>query len=190
MLNARLEKMADEVLSDRFLQSKGLGNEMPYYIFDYDPVQEREFRKGLRTKLDYLRRHDLHVLHLDLFDVMLDILTGKKLMDRIFPLEDKKGSAYIWESLKKSVSAETVVNKIAEAYRDARPRVLFLSGMGKVWPVVRGHTILNRLQELIDEVPVVLFFPGRYSGQELSLFGRIHDDNYYRAFRLIPREDD
>ena len=34
-------------------------------------------------------------------------------------------------------------------------------------------------------VPVVLFYPGNYDGQELVLFGEIKDDNYYRAFKLV-----
>lgn len=43
---------------------------------------------------------------------------------------------------------------------------------------------------MIDNVPVVLFYPGNYDGQELVLFGEIKDDNYYRAFKLVGQGED
>ena len=51
--------------------------------------------------------------------------------------------------------------------------------------MLRSHTVLNNLHQVIDHVPVVLFYPGKYDGQELILFGEIKDDNYYRAFKLV-----
>ncbi|NCB71969.1 MAG: DUF1788 domain-containing protein, partial [Clostridia bacterium] len=37
----------------------------------------------------------------------------------------------------------------------------------------------------IDDVPVVMLFPGEYDGHSLTLFSEIKDENYYRAFKLI-----
>jgi hypothetical protein len=31
-----------------------------------------------------------------------------------------------------------------------------------------------------------MFYPGRYDGQSLRLFNALVDDNYYRAFSLVP----
>lgn len=45
--------------------------------------------------------------------------------------------------------------------------------------------ILNNLHQAMDHVPVVMFYPGRYGGQEVILFSSIKDDNYYKAFRLV-----
>jgi hypothetical protein len=42
---------------------------------------------------------------------------------------------------------------------------------------------------VLDETPVVMFFPGSYDGQELRLFNTLKDDNYYRAFPLVPRQE-
>ena len=63
--------------------------------------------------------------------------------------------------------------------------IIFITGIGKCYPMVRSHTLLNNLHQVIDHVPVVLFYPGKYDGQELVLFGKIKDDNYYRAFKLV-----
>ena len=63
--------------------------------------------------------------------------------------------------------------------------IVFLTGIGKCYPILRAHTVLNNLHQVIDHVPVVLFYPGKYDGQELMLFSEIKDDNYYRAFQLV-----
>ena len=63
--------------------------------------------------------------------------------------------------------------------------VVFITGVGKVYPYMRSHNVLNNLQHVFDDVPVVMFYPGEYTGQSLTLFGRFFDDNYYRAFNLI-----
>ena len=36
----------------------------------------------------------------------------------------------------------------------------------------------------------VVFYPGRYDGQSLRLFGKLKNNNYYRAFKLehVPPE--
>ena len=31
-----------------------------------------------------------------------------------------------------------------------------------------------------------MFYPGRYDGQSLRLFGKLKNTNYYRAFKLVP----
>ena len=63
--------------------------------------------------------------------------------------------------------------------------VVFLTGIGKCYPVLRSHKVLNNLHQKFLTAPVILFFPGTYNEQELILFNEIKDDNYYRAFKLI-----
>ena len=76
-----------------------------------------------------------------------------------------------------------IVNYIRE--RTPEKAIVFLVGIGKCYPILRSHTVLNNLHQVIDNVPVVMFYPGKYDGQELNLFGEIKDDNYYRAFKLV-----
>jgi hypothetical protein len=63
--------------------------------------------------------------------------------------------------------------------------IVLLTGVGKCYPVLRAHKVLNNLHQVLDHVPVVMLYPGSYDGQELVLFGSLKDDNYYRAFRLV-----
>lgn len=63
--------------------------------------------------------------------------------------------------------------------------IVFLTGIGKCYPILRSHKVLNNLHQAFVRCPVVMFFPGTYNEQELILFNEIKDDNYYRAFRLV-----
>ena len=87
------------------------------------------------------------------------------------------------------VRPEKVVEKIQEIVRGNEDLIL-ITGVGASWPMMRSHTILNNLHPVLDRTPVVMFFPGSYDGQELRLFDTFHDDNYYRAFPLIPRRNE
>jgi hypothetical protein len=62
--------------------------------------------------------------------------------------------------------------------------MIFLTGIGAAFPIIRSHTILNNLQTLVGDLPLVMFFPGTYNNQSLTLFDRLKDDNYYRAHNL------
>ena len=55
-----------------------------------------------------------------------------------------------------------------------------------MWPLLRAHSLLNNLHAVMGKTPLVLFYPGRYDGHSLRLFGKIKGANYYRAFRLVP----
>ena len=71
--------------------------------------------------------------------------------------------------------------------------VLFISGVGEVFPYIRSHNVLNNLQSTAKDRPTVMFFPGTYTqsletGASLDLFGRLHDDKYYRAFNIFHVE--
>jgi hypothetical protein len=86
-----------------------------------------------------------------------------------------------------------LVPAIAEKMQQADFDVLFLSGVGEIFPYIRSHNVLNNLQSTAKEKPTVLFFPGSYthslaSGASLDLFGRLHDDKYYRAFNIYHYE--
>ena len=74
------------------------------------------------------------------------------------------------------------------AYDDHQPGdVVFITGVGEIYPVMRLHGLFETLQQsgTFHDVPVVAFYPGHYTGQSLSLFSKLDDGNYYRAFDLI-----
>jgi hypothetical protein len=186
-IRERLDKILGKIQSPNFLENKGLGNEIGFYIFDYDPGDEllvREHIAYLKGTLNH-ETSSRKVIEFDLYELMLDLLKREGVLADLPEIENEQGSKYILEALRDIASPEVYVKQIAA--RAAGYDIIFLTGIGKVWPIVRSHNILNNLHPVLDKVPVIMFFPGNYDGAELRLFNKLKDDNYYRAFRLIEK---
>lgn len=89
------------------------------------------------------------------------------------------------KALRLTLSNDLLIKYIVEKSEGCD--ILFLIGVGKAWPLVRSHTILNNLHKEIEDMPLVMFFPGSYDGGTLMLFEEFKDDNYYRAFPLVDK---
>ena len=184
----RLNEILPTITSSNFLGKKGLGNEIPFHIFDYPPEQELRIREYLAFLLDKLEKQYSHikVIHVELFRVMIRYLEELNLLDRAFEMEAQKGSEALWKALSASVKPERFVKTVLTNQFDfTQCDLILLNGVGNVWPWVRAHSLLNNLQQITGDVPLVLFYPGKYDGQSLRLFGKLSGDNYYRAFRLV-----
>ena len=92
------------------------------------------------------------------------------------------------------MDVETVIiPEFARLIAETPHDVLFISGVGEVFPYIRSHNVLNNLQSTAKEKPTVMCFPGSYThslegGASLDLFSRLHDDKYYRAFNIFHYE--
>lgn len=171
-----------------FRQNKGLGNEVGYYIFDFPAEQELAVREWVNyiQKKNETSGDEYKIVVFDLYDIVIDILKSKGYLEKCFEFEQKKGFDRITKSVGNMLRITAADSLIVSHIRENTPEkaIIFLVGIGKCFPILRSHTILNNLHQVIDQVPVVMFYPGKYDGQELVLFSEIKDDNYYRAFRL------
>ena len=150
---------------------------------------------AVRAHVDYLIQRvdglydDVRIVHFDLYNLMLEVLREKNYLEKVIAMEEAKGSEAIINPIKKTLrltlDGDLIIGKIIENLVPERD-VVFLTGVGKAWPIIRSHTILNNLHSKVDKNPLVMFFPGEYTN-ELRLFEEITDDNYYRAFKLIER---
>ncbi len=187
IMKDRLKELIKKVNSDEFFNNRGLANEIPFYIFDYNPKYELEIRdfvkNSLLINLDNNAR--LKAVEIDLFELLLESMKNDNILESAFELEEKKGTKFLYEKLKKSFNTEIIMKYIAEKTKDKN--FLILTGVGKVFPIVRTHTILNNLQNIFDHTKVLLFFPGEYTSTDLRLFG-FQDNNYYRAFKIFSKK--
>lgn len=188
-LDERFDK-AEEIIKKRsFRENKGLGNEVGYYIFDY-PADKELF---VRERIDYIKRKnenssdEYKVVVFDLYDITINILKEKGYLEKCYDFEKKRGFERITKAIGNMLRLTSSDSLIIKYIKENVPEkaVIFITGIGKSYPIIRSHTILNNLHQVIDNVPVVMFYPGNYDGQELVLFGEIKDDNYYRAFKLV-----
>ena len=187
----RLDAIIPEIEKKSFRENRGLGNEIGYYIFDYQPKYELVVRDYIRFIKEKINSGSLgfKIKELDLYEVMLEILNSKGYLNKNIEMEKAKGSEKVFEATKKTLRLTGQNDLIIQHIKEnvTKGDIVFLTGVGKAWPIIRSHTILNNLHSAIDEVPVVMFFPGTYDGLELVLLDGIKDDNYYRAFKLIER---
>jgi hypothetical protein len=187
----RLDEILPIITDKRFRENKGLGNEIGYYIFDYDPEDELIVREHIRFLKQKINNEgmDFFIRELDLYEIMIEILEKKGYLRKVFDMENIKGTDAILKPIKNTLRLTQKNDLVVEYIREMVQEndVVFLTGIGKIWPIIRSHTVLNVLHSVIDRVPLIMFYPGTYSGQDLNLFDEISDQNYYRAFKLVER---
>lgn len=188
-LSERLDKMEMAIKKPSFRQSLGRANEVNYWIFDYPPEGELE----VRERIAYMKRKNrkeidgFELVVYDLYDMIIDFLESKNFLEKCFDFEKKRGLERITKAVTNSMKINEDDSLIVQYIKEHTPKkdVVFLTGIGKCYPILRSHKVLNNLHQAFVQSPVVMFFPGTYNEQELILFNEIKDDNYYRAFRLV-----
>ena len=185
----RLDAIWNRISSREFLENKGVANEVRYYVFDYEACDELIMRQKIK---DLLARNNpetdgFQIVEYDIYKLILSILEERGYVDKCIRFEKEKGREYLYNAISKLLRLTTDNNLIVNRIMENTPEnsVVFLTGIGKVYPFVRAHNVLNNLHQVFDKVPVIMFYPGNWNGQSLSLFGTISDGNYYRAFQLI-----
>lgn len=187
-LQERLNQIPEKILSEEFLKGQGLGNEIGFWVFDYAPEEElqvREYQAFLANFLEKKHAH-LNVVHINLLEVMRDYLEDRKFLDKAFAMQKSKGDAALLKALSGPMHMDKFAPYMIEKTGADQRDIIFFTGTGSVWPVMRVHHLLNKLHSLLGHKPVVVFYPGQYNGQSLTLFNRIPSNNYYRAFALVP----
>jgi len=188
-LAERLDVVERMIKTPSFRQNKGLGNEVGYYVFDYPANQELV----VRERVQYMKAKNskgtdgFELVVFDLYDIIIDLLEHEGFLEQCFQFEKKSGMERIIKAVGNLLQINDDESLIVKHIQQNTPKdaVIFLTGIGKCYPLLRSHKVLNNLHQAIDSVPVVMFYPGKYDGQELILFGAIKDGNYYRAFRLV-----
>ncbi len=178
-----LNKVSARLSEEAFLRNKGLSNEVGIHVFCYDPADElivRAYFENLKGQTD----KPYHLIERDLYKIFLEICEEKRILKSIPNMEDRKGKEYLSEQIQKVAIPEAFVEKMKyepHKYGD----VLMISGIGKVYPFMRAHKILDNIQHIFADIPVLMLYPGTFNGQDLCLFGKFLDSHYYRAFNLL-----
>ncbi|POZ49971.1 DUF1788 domain-containing protein [Methylovulum psychrotolerans] len=185
----RLNQILPKIASDDFLNSKGLGNEIGFWIFDYPPERELDMRDFLtRTVIARLNKSQppIRAAAVNVFDLVIQVLEERKLLDKAIEMQRTKGDDAILSALRPVLKEDKLAQKIVAMAGLDNCDVLILWGVGSAYPLLRTHTLLSALHPLMGRTPLLMFYPGRYDGYSLRLFNKLSEDHYYRAFRLIP----
>lgn len=190
-LNERFVELEDRMISIASLTRYGTANDLKFYIFDYNPKDEPLVRKEVKK----LKSHNESIIEFDLYEMMLDIIDEEGYLEDIQHMEsDYEKGLLLREVFQPLLSVEEDQNSFLDKFKTGTPddgkSIVLITGVGKAFPVIRSHTILNNLQSIFRNNPVVMMYPGRYeikNATTLRLFERLDDDNYYRAFSLVER---
>ena len=188
-LDERLNQIIPRITSPEFLDSKGLGNEIGFWIFDYPPEREMDVRDFLNgTVLPALSKHvpTIRAATVNLLTLVSELLGERNLLEKAMEMQLDKGDESALAALRSVLKEDKLAQKIAEQFDIPNLDLLILTGVGSVYPMLRTHTLLSALHPIMGKTPLLMFFPGKYDGHSLRLFNTLAEDHYYRAFRLVP----
>lgn len=188
-LEERLNQILPRITSRDFLESKGLGNEIGFWIFDYPPDREMDVRGFLSgTVVPALGKQTpaIRCAVVDLLALVTELLEERKLLEKAIAMQQAKGDDGALAALRSVLKEDKLAQKIASQHDIPALDLLVLTGVGAVYPMLRTHTLLSALHPIMGDTPLLMFFPGRYDGHSLRLFNTLAEDHYYRAFRLVP----
>ncbi len=181
------------VASHRFLKNEGLNNEIPFHICPFESEISSDIVQVIKQLKNELAEKEVNVLEINLYDLVIDTLKEEGDWEWFLKNEFSVSREELKNELQGILDVETVlIPAIVKKMKLSSHDLIFITGVGEVFPYIRSHNILNNLQRVAKEQPTLMFFPGRYEhsqsrGASLRLFDRLADDKYYRAFNILDR---
>lgn len=184
MIQEELDRIKYRLSERDFLENKGLSNEVGIHIFCYRPQEEMIVQNYVRMLKDQPNT-PYRIIERDLYEIFLSLLSDKRILDKIPDMENKKGRDFLLKQLQNIAQPKNLIERMDYLPHEPGRDVLFMTGIGKINPFMRSHKILDSMQSVFEDIPVVMFYPGKFNGDKLELFDRFLDGHYYRAFNLI-----
>lgn len=185
----RVDELEKIMENQSFWLRDGRANEVNYWVFDYPASKELAMREVVKRLLKRSEQsyREYQLVEYDIYDYIIDTLQKEGYLEATYMLEESAGMHVVIDSVFELLQFNERDNWFIKHVQEHTPdnAIVLLTGIGKVYPLLRSHKILNNLSMAFRKVPVILFFPGVYDEQELRLFDELKDDNYYRAFRLV-----
>ena len=184
------DKLYSVMKSHSFLESTSIGGETPTYIYSYE-IEATEIVEDMLNKLrKKLELDGIRLYEMDLFEAFTEFCDKEGYLDWMMEAEEGTSKEEFLENIQGIAENMGFISYVGGKIEDEDYDIFVLSGVGKVYPLLRAHMLLENLQNYIKRKPFVLFFPGEYikslsGGIALSLFGKLPADNYYRAFDII-----
>ena len=182
-IKEKLDKVRELIEQKDFLEGKGLSNEVNIRICCYAPEDEmtvKQFISQITTDPTLNSR----IIECDLYKIFLEACEDIDILDATYDIEEADGSEFLLEQLHSTIREDDFVSKI-QYEPHQKGDVLLLTGVGDVFPFMRVHSLLEALQPHYSDVPILVMYPGEFTGYTLKLFNRLKPTDYYRAFNII-----
>jgi hypothetical protein len=185
-INKKLDKIIPKISKDDFLEMKGLANEIAFYIFDYEPKEEKNVEEHIPKIIKHFNYEGSRrkIIQINLYEILIKNLKKDNILEKIFEIQKNTKKEQFYEMLKNYARKELFTNEIKT--QSIKYDIIFITGVSHIYPVIKSHELLTKLHEEIgDRKPVVLFYPGKFTGDELTAFHKNKKHNYYRARPLV-----
>lgn len=177
------EGVFQKLVSPDFGQN--IGGELPLFIQPIPVCKQSELTGQTNRLVSRLAKKDKHSIIIDLYELCIRILEQEGVLQTLLEEEKELDEDAISSTMDSLLDIkEVVIPRISQIIIDENPAFTFITGVGRVYPFLRSHGVLNNIEELANNCNLVLFFPGEYNNLQLSLFGIISDENYYRGHNL------
>jgi len=180
------EQIFTQVTTEKFLSMQALGGEEPFFLYSFDPIVQDIVSSETKRLKKRVEQQGHSVLVINLFDLIIKMLEERGMLKKVLNKEQSLSKDKLLKTLQNMLDVETkIMPEIQKLVEENKTSMVFIEGIGEVYPYIRSHTIINNLQKVIDDRPTLMFFPGKFDGHKLVLFNKVHDDNHYRAFNII-----
>lgn len=182
-LDALFDRIYQKLIAPDFGQN--LGGELPLYIQPIPTKQQSAIPQQLEHLMHRLDKKGIRSVSINLYDLCMEILQEEGILDAILEGEKDIDRNELVSTLDSVLDIKTIIiPRIQQKIEEAQPQFAFIHAIGRVYPFVRSHGILNNIDELTANCNLIFFFPGEYNNLQLRLFDRISDENYYRGQNL------
>lgn len=177
------EGVYQKLISPDFGQN--LGGELPLFIQQIPVSKQSELKYQANRLVSRLAKQGKKAIVIDLFCLSIKILDKEGVLQTLLEEEKELDSDTILSTLDSILDIkEVVIPRINGVIKDNELDFVLITGVGRVYPFLRSHSILNNIEGIANRCNIILFFPGNYNNLQLSLFGIISDENYYRGHNL------
>lgn len=183
-LEEKFKHLFEEISNETFLNKRAIGGEVPFFISTFNPKNQNKVNKYIESLKKKLEVNGISVININLYDLTMEILKDRNIFDKLLVMEPEMTKSKFLNQIQSLVDEQTKITPRIKLLLDEQNyQVIFLTGIGLVYPYIRSVKIFNCLSSIIKTKPLVMFFPGDYDGTKLLLFGMIKEP-YYRAFNI------
>lgn len=174
----RLNNVKIRIHEQGFTTPKGIGSEIPHYVFDYPAEDELKVRTYLKVLIE---QSPMRIKNINLFEFFLNLFEGD--IEDLLEISDEEGLKGLVESTETVLDNEqTLVESFIKAAGDAE--LILITGVGNAFPLMRSSKLLKILSTYAYRRTIILFYPGQFTGLNLCLFHKLNNEDQYQLSRI------
>ncbi|MCD5325372.1 MULTISPECIES: BREX protein BrxB domain-containing protein [Pontibacillus] len=175
----RLEQMEKRVNQEGFTNPKGIGSDIPHFVLDYPPQDELQVRVYLKNML---KRTKVNIKEVNLFEFLLSFFEEDE-MEELYEVAEEEGLAGLNDVIEPILNEG---NTMIQQFKDMteKAELIFITGVGTAHPFLRSSQLLKAISSKGYKKPIVLFYPGEFTGLRLKLFSILDYEDDYQLSRI------